>query len=168
MSRVPPFFRYLAYTLEIIIAYVLIGTPQLMPQIFGAKPCVLLCIAVTIALFEKETVAMIFGLVCGLLTDIGYANNFCFFAVFMMVLCFFIAFFAENIMVTNLLVALGIGFIVILLTLCVQFLFTYLFKGYDNAGIYFVKHYIPKILYTTAFIPVFYGLNRLITNCLYD
>lgn len=168
MNRSYTFFRYLAYSLEILLAYILIGIPGLVPELFGSKPCVLLCIGVTIAFFEREITAMVFGLICGLLTDTGYGNNFCFFAAAMMVFCFFIAYFAENIMVTNLPVIWTTTFIIVLVTVSTQFLFSYLLKGYGEPGTYFLNHYVSRIVYTTLLTPIFYGLNRLFTNLLYD
>ena len=59
------FFRYLAYALEIILLFVLSSTPSLLPDIFGAKPTLLLCIALTAAIFEREIPAMVIGLNVG-------------------------------------------------------------------------------------------------------
>ena len=58
------FYRYLAYSLEILLLFVLGSTPKLLPQLFGAVPCLLVSLALAIAVFENELPAMFFGLVC--------------------------------------------------------------------------------------------------------
>ena len=69
------FFRYLAYSIEILVFFVLGSTPSLFPEIFGATPCLLVALAITIAVFESEVPAMIFGVICGALTDLGFSNS---------------------------------------------------------------------------------------------
>ena len=48
-EKMTSFFRYLAYAMEIVLLYVLGTTPDLLPQLFGAKPTPLLCVALTAA-----------------------------------------------------------------------------------------------------------------------
>ena len=52
--------RYLAYTLELLVLFMLQETPGLLPTIFGSRPLLVLPAVLTIALFEKELPAMIF------------------------------------------------------------------------------------------------------------
>ena len=111
--------RFVAYSIEIAVLFVLEGTPMLLPEIFGSKPCLLLPVALTIAVFESETASMSFGFVCGILTDIGYTGNIGFYTIVLTLLCFFIGYCAGNFFVTNLLNAsiIGIGSITVLLVL---------------------------------------------------
>ena len=64
-------FRYLAYSLEILIIYIVQGTPFFLPEILGGRPVLLIPVALTIAFYENEIPAMFFGLACGSLIDIG-------------------------------------------------------------------------------------------------
>ena len=46
-DRAISFFRYLAYVIELILMFVLTTTPGLMPELCGAKPALLVCVALT-------------------------------------------------------------------------------------------------------------------------
>ena len=43
------FFRYFSYSLLVILLYILQATPNLMPELFGSKPLLLLPLALAIA-----------------------------------------------------------------------------------------------------------------------
>ena len=45
------FFRYLAYTLEILVLFLLQETPNFIPCLWGIRPTLLIPAALTIALF---------------------------------------------------------------------------------------------------------------------
>lgn len=46
--------RYFAYTIEILILYMVQETPGLLPEIGGARPVLLIPAAISIAMFESE------------------------------------------------------------------------------------------------------------------
>lgn len=162
MEKRRNFLRFFAYSLEIIILYILCGTPQLMPEIFGSKPCLLLPVALTIAVFESETVAMSFGFVCGVLTDIGFSGKIGFYTVVLTLLCFAIGYCARNFFVTNLLNASIIGIVSITLLILIHFWLNVSLQDIPDAGMHFVKHYISRVLYTGAFFVPLYFLGRLL------
>lgn len=161
MEKRRNFLRFFAYSLEIIILYVISGTPFLVPEIFGSKPCLLLPVALTIAVFESETVAMSFGFVCGLLTDIGFSGKIGFYTVVLTLLCFIIGYCARNFFVTNLLNASIIGVASITLLILIHFLLNVSSLDIPNIGEHFVRHYISRIVYTSAFFVPLYFLGRL-------
>ena len=55
--------RCLAYTLELLVLFMLQETPGLLPPIYGVRPVLLLPAVIAIALFEEEIPAMAFGIV---------------------------------------------------------------------------------------------------------
>ena len=59
--------RYLAYTLELLVLFMLQETPGLLPTIFGSRPLLVLPAVLTIALFEKELPAMIEAVIIGII-----------------------------------------------------------------------------------------------------
>lgn len=166
MEKRRNFLRFFAYSLEIIVLYVLQGTPLLLPEIFGSKPCLLLPVALTIAVFESETVAMSFGFVCGLLTDIGFSGKVGFYTVVLTLLCFAIGYCARNFFVTNLLNASIIGIVSITLLILIHFWLNISLADIPNSGAHFVKHYVSRILYTGAFFVPLYFLGRLFCTAL--
>ena len=164
MEKRRNFLRFFAYSLEITILYILSGTPLLLPEIFGSKPCLLLPVALTIAVFESETVAMSFGFVCGVLTDIGFSGKIGFYTVVLTLLCFAIGYCARNFFVTNLLNASIIGIVSITLLILIHFWLNVSLQGIPDAGAQFVKHYISRILYTGAFFVPLYFLGKLLCS----
>ena len=160
------FFRYLAYSLEILLLFVLGTTPSLIPQIFGATPCLLVALALTIAVFESEVPAMIFGLVCGLFTDIGYSNSVGTFAISLTIVCFILGFCANNFITANFYNVLLTATVVVTALLSLHFLFSYVMAGYSSAGTYFVNHYISRIVQTIICTAILYFINKFIYSTL--
>lgn len=152
--------RYFAYSLEILVLFVLQGTPQFLPEIFGGKPVFLIPLAIIIACLEKELPAMFFSLGCGVLLDIGFSNNIGFYAILITVICFFVSVIFRDYMVVSFLNTMafaGVGIVVVML---LHFFVFYVLKGYDHGGYYFVHHYISRIIYTFVFVTPFYFLNK--------
>lgn len=153
-------FRYLAYTIEIILMYILTTTPRLLPQLFGAKPCLLLCCAVTIAIFEREIPSMIFGIVCGVLIDLGYSNAIGVFTIALTLLCFVIGYAANNLIRANFLNFIICSFLVTASVFMLYFLFEYIFKGYAEPWVYFTGTLISRMAQTFIYSILFYFINR--------
>ncbi len=155
------FFRYFAYALEILIFYVLQGTPNLIPEFFGSKPLVLIPIAVSAAAWENKIPALVIGAVCGLLTDIGSGGSVGFFAITLTLLCYAEAHIFENYLVPSFLTVTIVCFAAALLEIGIYFLLFRLPSGGDW-GYLFVHHYISRIVYTFVLIIPFYFLNKLL------
>lgn len=155
--------KYTAYGLEIIIAFIIQTTPYLLPEVFGGKAILLIPLALSVSVFEKEIPSMIFGAVCGLLEDCSYGGTIGFYSISLVVTCYVVSVLTENYIRTNLLTAMLASFFCIPAIISLQFVFYYIFMGYTNISGFFVKHYLSRIFYTLAFMPVFYILNRQIT-----
>ena len=166
MEKRRNFLRFLAYSLEIVILYILGSTPHLLPEIFGSKPVLLLPVALSIAVFESETVAMSFGFVCGVLTDIGYSNAIGTFAIGLTIVCFVLGFVAHNFIAANFYNVMLSSLVIITLLMCIHFLFLYIFAGYDDACMYFVNHYISRIVQTVLCTIPLYFLNKFVYSTL--
>lgn len=160
------FFRYFTYSLLILLLFVLNSTPSLLPDIYGATPCLLLALGVSIAYFEAEVPAMIFGLVCGVLTDFGYSNSIGTFAVMMTIVCFIIGFCSNNLITANFTNVLLSATVIIAVILSLHFVFAFVIKGIDNSGIYFVNHYISRIVQTIICTVIFYFINKFVYSTL--
>lgn len=152
------FFRYFAYTLEILIFYVLQGTPSLVPEFFGSKPLFLIPIAISIAARERLIPSIVFGAVCGILTDTG-SGGVGYFAVLLTLVCFIEANAFENYFVPSFVTVSIIGIIAIPVTIGLYFLIFRVIAGIPDCGYLFVHHYISRILYTLVMLVPFYFLN---------
>ena len=85
------FFRFFGYSLLLIILYVFQGSGFIISEIFGGRPLMLISLALCIASFENTLPSVIFGALCGVLTDISFDGSIGYFAFALTIVCY-----AEN------------------------------------------------------------------------
>lgn len=152
--------RFFAYAMELLVLFVLQETPGLIPPIESARPVLVLPAALSIALFEGETVAMAFGLAGGLLIDFGFGSVLGFHALLLTGGCYLISLIAANLFQANFLSALLLTAAVMAGTFLLQWVFFFVLSGYAHAGYALLTRYLPLFCYTTAFLPLTYYFNR--------
>ncbi len=156
------YFRFLAYVIEIFVFFVVQQTPGLIPTVLGGRPMLLLPILVTIAMFENETVGLFFGLLIGVISDIGLWNVIGFYGIIFAIIGYVIGLLAVNFLRTNLITALIASLAAIIVSYGMYYLFAYVFKGYDGMAYVFVNHFLSRMVYTLVLSPVFYFFNKAI------
>ncbi len=154
--------KYIAFSIEILLVFIVQDTPYLLPEVFGGKAVLLVPTALSIAIFEDEIPSVLFGALCGMLIDSGYSGPVGFYAIALSLICYTVSFLMANRIRTNMLTVMIVAFVSIPVLLLLQFVFYYVFADYDHAFEFFVKHYISRIIYTLVFVPVFYKLNKFI------
>lgn len=159
--------KFIVYGAELFLIYILQFTPGLMPSFFGETPMLLTVCAVSIALFEGDIVGMWFGLAAGLLLDVGGTAPFGMYGLIHMALCFGCGTLVMYLMRNNVVTSLILGSVSVLITAALQWIFL------SGAGIgdtfFFIGRILtPRLLYSTALMPVFYYFNRAITTRMYD
>lgn len=152
--------RYFAYTIEILVVFMLEQTPELLPHVFGERPVLLLPVAVSIAMFEPPVATLAFGTLCGLLLDYGMGSVLGFHAIVLACLCHAIAVLAADLLRTNFLTALLVLAGSTALVFFLQWFFFFVLYGYAYPGYMLAAHYLPRLVYTLAFMPIFYYFNR--------
>lgn len=165
-DRSNSFFRYLAYVIEIIIAFVLSTTPHLLPELFGAKPVLTVCVALTAAIFEREIPAMIIGMVAGMMADIAYTDSIGVFTVSLTIICFIVGYAANNLIMATFLNFLLYAAIAVGAIFMLYYLFFFVIPGADDGWSYFVSHIISRMVQTFVFSIPFYFLNRFVHSSL--
>lgn len=165
-ERKNSFLKYLAFTIEILIFYIIEGIPNFVPELLNEKPLFLLPIALSIAVFEREISSMFFGMVCGLLIDFGVSSHFGFYTFSLVIVCFFVGYIVGKIFYAKLILFLIINVIFVPLLISLNFFFKYIFMGYNCTLSYYINHTLPVICFTLILVPFFYELNKLISDCL--
>lgn len=160
------FFRYLAYAMEIVLLYVLGTTPELLPQLFGAKPTLLLSVALTAAIFEREIPAMIIGMICGALIDLGYSNSIGLFTIGLTVIGFFVGYAANNLIRATFPNFLLYAFVAVGGMFMLYYLFSFVLAGVDNSWDYFMNHLLSRAIQTFIWSIPIYFLNKFIYHTL--
>lgn len=152
--------RYTLYIIEILLALIVQVTPYLLPELFGGKAVLLVPLALSIAVFERDIPAMAFGVICGLLTDCSYSGPVGFYVIALVIACFVISNLYASYIRRTLLTVMLLAFAAIPLIFFGQFFFYYILAGYGELWRFFLRHYVARILCTLAWMPVFYGMNR--------
>lgn len=165
-DRSNAFFRWLAYAIELLLMFVLSTTPRLLPELFGAKPVLLVCAALTAAIFEREIPAMVIGLIAGLLTDIGYTDNIGLFAITLTVICFIVGYAANNLIVATFLNFLLYAAVAVGAIFMLYYLVRFVIPGVEDGWLYFQEHLISRMIQTFVFSIPFYFLNKFIYTSL--
>lgn len=165
-DRANSFFRYLAYTIEIILMFALSTTPRLLPEIFGAKPVLLVCVALTVAVYEREIPAMIFGMTAGILTDLSYSNSIGLFTIALTVICFVVGYAANNLIVATFLNFILYAFVTVALLFMLYFLVRFVIAGVEDSWRYFCEHIISRMVQTFIWSIPFYFINKFIYHTL--
>lgn len=161
-DRAYSFFRYLAYTIEIVLMFALSTTPRLLPDIFGAKPVLLVCVALTVAVYEREIPAMIFGMIAGILADLSYTNSIGLFTISLTVICFVVGYAANNLIVATFMNFLLYAFITVGLIFMLYFLVRFVIAGVPDSWLYFREHLISRMVQTFICSIPFYFINKFI------
>lgn len=152
--------RYILYGVELLVLFVFQGTPHLVPELFGGRPNLLFPAVLTIAMFEPKLPSLFFGLAGGLLTDIGNGGVIGFFAIIATIFCYFTSHLTSEIIRTSLLTSIIITLIAVPAALGLHFVLFYILPGYGEVGYFFINHYLSRILYTIAIMPILYFINR--------
>lgn len=154
--------RYIAYALETVALFVLQETPGLIPQLFGARPLLLVPAALSVAMFEAEIPSMCFGLLGGLFLDFGAGGTLGFYGLLLGAACYVVSLMAANLFRTNFLTAMLVSAVSSAVILMLRWLCFFVFFGYNYPGYALTAHYIPMFVYTAAVMPVTYYFNRAI------
>lgn len=153
--------KYVVFTLEIFILFLLGDTAHLLPAIGGARPALLVGAAVSIALSGvKELPAMSFGVLCGLLMDFSRGGPYGFHAMILAAVCYVSASLVQNLFQKNLLSALLMTILAVVLVFSLQWVFFYVLPGYGSAGYTLIRHYAPMAAYTLGTAVPIYFLTR--------
>ena len=151
--------RVIVYSIELLVLYVLQST-SFLPAFDGARPLLLVCAAMMIALFEGDVTGMVFGVAAGLLIDMGGDEVLGFHALLLGVCGYVLGSMTMELFRTNLLVAMLAALPVCALVCGLEWVFCYWLQGYNGAVYVLQTHYLPKAVYTYVLVPIAYAMNR--------
>ena len=159
----PKYIRYAIYVAVIVIATILQNSPGGIPEVLGARALVILPACVSIAMFEREIAAGVFGVVAGCLWDVSSGtdgNN----AFVLLVVCAVCSLLISHFMRNNVLTALVLGSGGIVIYNFARIIFDIWLEGAGISLKQFFTFYFTSGIYTLAFVPVFYFIVSWIYN----
>lgn len=157
------YIRYGIYAILIVVVAILQNTVGFPPAVFGARAFILLPVCVSIAMYEREIAAAVFGVIAGVLWDVSSASD-GFNAVVLLILCAVCSLLISHFMRNNVLTSL---------VLCsgsvVAYSLIYVFVNITASGAgvgikQFLTFYLPSCIYTLVLTPVFYFIVSWIFN----
>ena len=151
--------RYALYGIEIMICFALQVTPAALPEVFGGKAVLLLSLALSFGVFEKELPAMLLAVVCGFLTDCAYSGTVGFYVIMLVIACFTISLLFQEYFRKSMLTVMLTAFAAVPVILILQFLIFYVSAGYPDRWYMFFHHYFFSSVCTLMPIPVMYWVN---------
>ena len=152
--------RWFIYLFEIIFFYVLERDCNLIPEIFGGRPLILIVVFLAVAIFEREYASMFFGITVGFLLDVSIGNFIGIHTILLFILGYTLGVLFTYFISINLFTFSLTSLIFIPLILLYRFLFFYIIPGFDNAKYAFLYHLLPSIVYTMIISPFVYYINR--------
>lgn len=158
------YYRYLLYALEIFILYIIEGTPNLLPQFYLAKPLLLVSAAVSLAAFELPLCSMVFGILCGLIIDVGTGGVMGLTSIVLAVVCYYESYWNNKYIKNNIYLVLIYSAVVSAAVISLKFFVFYVINKYPYAADSYVSHYLPRIIYTWAVTPIVYVLTMLVSK----
>ena len=153
-------FRYFAYTLEVMVFFIIERTPRLIPEFFGEKAIIIVPILFIIALFEGEKAGLGFGLFIGLLIEANVSYNFGFFMILLGILGYIVGLISKDVINVNFPTAMMVSSIGLFVFFIFSFLYYSSLESFHNAFYIFWRHYLLKIALSNLTLPLVYYLNR--------
>lgn len=152
--------KWLIYTICLILFYSLMVCGA-----FGIwQPFLIIPLAVSVALHERELSSCVFALFCGYFIDIACRLLFGFSAIWLMAVCLIASLLSRNLIRTNLVNFLWIDLAVIILEFSMYYLFNIFIWDIPNRDIIFDKSIFPSVISTIIISPVVYLFIKAINS----
>lgn len=152
--------RRIVFALALVCIAALQNTDGLIFSPFGITPMLLIPAVVCIAMFERDTVGMFYGLFAGLMWDSVSAEGGSFNALLLTAIGFACGALIKRIMRNNLITALLLCSAATVLHQLVYWLRIYIIGGNIDGALSLFTFYLPSCIYTILLLPLFYFPTR--------
>ncbi|MBQ3969449.1 MAG: rod shape-determining protein MreD [Clostridia bacterium] len=158
------YYRYLLYAAEIFAFFIIEGTPGLIPEIYLAKPLLLVSAAVCAAAFELPVFSLVFGILCGLIIDVGTGGVMGLTSIILGTVCYYEASWNNKYIKNNIYFVLLYSAVCSAAVVSLKFFIFYYIKNYGGNMLFYTTHYIPRMLYTWAVTPLVYVVTMAVSK----
>lgn len=152
--------------MAVLVAFTAVAqhTDSAVPRLFSVPPMLLVPVVVSIAMFERSTVGMLFGAMAGILWDFAAVRGDGYFSVMLCAIGFLSGAAVTFLMRNNIYSALVLGGIATAVCNVGYWLIFILGKGYEGALSVLFSYYLPSVLYTMVFVFVYYYIVKFTVN----
>lgn len=160
------YLKWTAHGLLILITFLVQTAPHLIPSIAGAKPLLLIPVAIAIAMMEGPIGGAAAGIAAGLLWDLYADRLFGFNALILLVLCCASGLLVRLLIRNNLLSAMLLFSGALLIQGVADWFFYYVLWMREEPLYVLLHMTLPDMAYTLVLAPALYGLTLLVAKIL--
>lgn len=155
----PLVIRRVIFVLLIIAAAIIQNTGKISGGAFTVRAFLILPLIVSISMFEREVASAVFGAFAGVLWDVsagvdGYN------AFVIMLLCTACSLFISHFMRNSIITAFVLGVSVVAIYEVLYIIVFIVLQGGGNPIAAAFGFYLPSLIFTSAFIPIFYYIVK--------
>ena len=159
-NGVSSFLRFAVYFLELYVFYCFEQSSFFGINALNAHPFFVVSVFVSVSIWEKEYMGMIFGIVCGAFLDVafGIPMGICslIFSLLGYILGVLSKYFIRSIFWSVGLLSIGINTLVAALRFC----FSFVIPGYSDAWFAWNTMFVPSLTYAAVAAPLIFLFNR--------
>ena len=156
--------RRLCLAALMLLTFLLQNTGGLFPTPGGVHAMLLVPLTICIAMFERETAGIFYGLFAGAMLDAFSAETICYHGIILTVIGFVSGALITYLMRNNLTCSVILSAIFTFIYNSLYFVIYCAFKNIDNSLMVYFKYYFLSMIYTVIFTPVFYFIVRSIVK----
>ncbi len=156
----PTYIRRGIIALLILITAMAQNTVGGLPAFFGAHVNLIIPLIVATAMFERGIAGLGFGLFAGVLLDTCATNSDGFYSFVIMATGFVCGTMITYYLRNNIVTAFVLCLISSVLCNTLYWLCFIVFRGIDSAGYIYLRYYLPSVVCTVIFTPLYYHIIR--------
>lgn len=159
----PKIKRRVIFVFFIIITAIIQNTGSRFNGVFSAHAFLLIPLSVSISMFEREITAALLGALAGLLWDLssgldGYNM------LIIMLISAVCSILISRLMRNNIVTAVVLGLLALAVFIFLYIIIFIVLDGGSYPHSQIIRFYIPSFVFTSAFIPIYYYLIKMIFN----
>lgn len=150
--------------LFVILTFFFQNTGGLFPAPAGIHAMLLIPLTVSIAMFEREFAGLFFGLLAGAMLDAFSSDSICFHAISLTIIGFAAGALIKYMMRNNFVCAMILSAAFTFIYNTLYFVLYSAFDGIEKPFIIYLRYFLPAVIYTVIFTPLYYFIVREISK----
>ena len=159
-NGVSSFLRFAVYFLELYVFYCLEQSSLLGINVLNAHPFFVVSVFVSVSIWEKEYMGMIFGIVCGAFLDVAFGIPVGICSLMFSLLGYILGVLSKYFIRSDFWSVWLLSVVINTLVAALRFCFSFIIPGYDDAWFAWNKMFVPSLIYAAIASPLIFLLNR--------
>lgn len=155
--------KYLIYVFAVFLLYILQSVPGFL-KVFGIKPVFIIPFCVALSVYDEDRRAGVVYVFGGLLADLSCGRVAGYITIMLLICCVICVIAVKFLVKPSNRNVFMLSFAVMVVIFSMDFLFTYIMRGYKNFAVFYLKNILLFSLYSSVFAIPFYVLIGKISN----